>query len=174
MILLSAGHSNADPGAVANGVREADIAVEARNIVRHKLEAAGFTAVTDGTGSDNQPLAQAVKLIAGKTLAVEFHCNAAVNPLASGVECISLPNLKAESQAISLAISKAMGIKLRGDAGWIDQTKSARGRLAFVAAGGIIVELFFLSNPQELIVYQAKKWLVAESVAQAIFKEANK
>lgn len=169
-ILLSAGHGNADPGAVANGVKEADIAVEARNIVRHKLEAAGFPAVTDGTGLDNQPLAQAVKLISGKTLAVEFHCNAAVNPQAGGVECISLPNLKAESQAIALAISRAMGIKMRGDAGWIDQTKSARGRLAFVAAGGIIVELFFLSNPAELKTWQEKKWLVCQAIADTIAK----
>lgn len=170
MILLSAGHSNADPGAVANGVKEADIAVEARNIVRHKLEAAGFPAVSDGTGSDNQPLAQAVKLISGKTLAVEFHCNASTNQSAGGVECISLPNLKAESQAIALAISKAMGTKLRGDAGWIDQTKSARGRLAFVVAGGIIVELFFLSNPAELKAWQEKKWLICQAIADAIAK----
>lgn len=168
MILLSAGHSNADPGAVANGIKEADIAVEARNIVRHKLETAGFPAVSDGAGSDNQPLAQAVKLIAGKTLAVEFHCNAAANPQAGGVECISLPNLKSESQAIALAISKAMGIKLRGDAGWIDQTKSARGRLAFVVAGGIIVELFFLSNPAELKTWQEKKWLICQAIADTI------
>jgi len=170
MILLSAGHSNADPGAVANGVREADIAVEARNIVRHKLEAAGFPAVSDGTGSDNQPLSAAVKLIAGKSLAVEFHCNAAVNPLAGGVECISLPSLRKESQAIAAAISKAMGIKLRGEAGWIDQSKSARGRLAFVNAGGIIVELFFLSNPAELKTWQEKKWLVCQAIADAIAK----
>lgn len=168
MILLSAGHSNTDPGAVANGVREADIAVEARNIVRHKLEAAGYPAVSDGAGSDNQPLAQAVKLVAGKSLAVEFHCNAAANPLAGGVECISLPSLRKESQAIALAISKAMGTKLRGDAGWIDQSKSARGRLAFVNAGGIIVELFFLSNPAELKTWQEKKWLICQAIADAI------
>jgi N-acetylmuramoyl-L-alanine amidase len=168
MILLSAGHSNADPGAVANGVKESDIAVEARNIVRRKLETAGYPAVSDGTGSDNKPLAQAVKLIAGKTLAVEFHCNAAASSLAGGVECISLPSLREESQAISAAIAGVMGIKLRGDKGWIDQTKSARGRLAFVAAGGIIVELFFLSNPAELKTWQEKKWLVCQAIANAI------
>lgn len=168
MILISAGHSNADPGAVANGVKEADIAVEARNIVRQKLEAAGYPAVSDGSGNDNQPLAQAVRLISGKTLAVEFHCNAAVNPLAGGVECISLPSLRDESQAISAAIASAMGTKLRGEKGWIDQTKSARGRLAFVAAGGIIVELFFLSNPAELKTWQEKKWLICQAIADAI------
>lgn len=168
MILLSAGHSNTDPGAVANGVKESDIAVEARNIVRQKLESAGYPAVSDGSGKDNQPLSQAVRLISGKTLAVEFHCNAAVNPLAGGVECISLPSMRDESQKISAAISVAMGIKLRGDNGWIDQNKSARGKLAFVAAGGIIVELFFLSNPVELKTWQDKKWLICQAIADAI------
>lgn len=168
MILLSAGHSNADPGAVANGVKESDIAVECRNIVMKKLEAAGYPAVSDGSGKDNQPLTQAVRLISGKTLAVEFHCNAAVNPLAGGVECISLPSLREESQKISSAIAGAMGIKLRGDKGWIDQTKSARGRLAFVAAGGIIVEMFFLSNSSELKTWNEKKWLICQAIADAI------
>lgn len=170
MILLSAGHSNSDPGAVANGVREADIAVEARNIVRHKLESAGYPAVSDGDGAVNLPLAAAVKLVAGKELALEFHCNAAVNPLAGGVECISLPHLKKEAQAISAAISKVMGAKLRGDNGWIDQSKSQHSRLAFVNAGGIIVELFFLSNPAELKTWQEKKWLVCQAIADAVAK----
>lgn len=168
MILLSAGHSNIDPGAVANGTKESDIAIECRNIVRHKLEMTGFPVISDGYGDDNQPLAQAVKLIAGKRLAVEFHCNASTNPLAGGVECISLPSLRDESQKISAAIVGAMGIKLRGDNGWIDQTKSARGRLAFVVAGGIIVELFFLSNPAELKTWQEKKWLICQAIADAI------
>lgn len=168
MILLSAGHSNADPGAVANGVKEADIAVEARNIVRHKLETAGFPVVSDGIGSDNQPLSQAVKLIAGKSLALEFHCNAAVNPQAGGVECISLSNRKEESQEIAKAIAKVMGIKTRGEGGWIDQSSSARGKLAFVSGGGIIIELFFLSNPSELKTWQEKKWLVCQAIADTI------
>lgn len=169
-IVLSAGHSNKDPGAVANGIKEADIAVEARNIVRHKLESAGFQVVSDGVGSENQPLAQAVKLVAGKPLALEFHCNAAANPQAGGVECISLLNLKEESQEIAKAIAKVMGIKTRGEGGWIDQSSSARGKLAFVSGGGIIVELFFLSNPAELKTWQEKKWLVCQAITDTIIK----
>lgn len=169
-MLISAGHSNTDPGAVANGVREADIAVEARNIVRHKLGAAGIQTVSDGERLDNQSLAQAVKLISGKSLAIEFHCNAAVNPQAGGVECISLPNLKEESQQIAKAIAKVMGIKTRGEGGWIDQSSSARGKLAFVSGGGIIVELFFLSNPAELKTWQEKKWLVCQAITDTIVK----
>lgn len=170
MIFLSAGHSNNDPGAVANGVKEADIVLEARNIVRHKLEAIGLQISSDGSGKENQPLAQAVKMISGSKLAIEFHCNAATNQQAGGVECISLPNLRKEAQQIASSISQVMGIKTRGEGGWIDQSKSARGKLAFVNSGGIIVELFFISNPQELKTWQEKKWLICQSIADSIEK----
>lgn len=174
MILLSAGHSNVDPGAVNGKFTEAEIVRDFRNIVAKKLQDMGAQVKTDGEAMENLSLPQAIKMIAGTKIAVEFHCNASANSAARGVESISLPGKKDAARAISVAVESVMHNKLRGDGGWIDQSLSARGRLGFVQAGGIIVELFFLSNPQELIVYQAKKWLVAEAVAQAIFKEANK
>lgn len=170
-ILLSAGHSNTDPGAVAGDRRESDIVTEFRNIVASKLRAAGVEVVTDGDGRANLPLAQAIRLARSASLAVEFHCNASIHPAARGVECISLPDKRAVSKRISAAIAGVLGAPLRGEAGWIDQSKSARGKLGFVQAGGVIVELFFLSNPAELAAYEAKKWLVAQAVAD-VLKEA--
>lgn len=169
-VLVSAGHDNVAPGAVVNGIKEATIVTEARNIIRHKLEAAGIPVISDGDGNTNLPLSVAVKLIAGATLAIELHCNASVNTEANGVESISLPKLKTQSQRISQAISKVTGSKLRGEAGWIDQSKSQHTRLAFVNSGGIIVELFFLSNPSELKIWQEKKWLVCQSIVDEIIK----
>lgn len=168
MILLSAGHSNTDPGACANGVTEADIVRDFRNIVAAKLKAAGVPCLTDGEGMENRPLAEAIKLIAGTSLAVEFHCNAAANAAAGGVEAISLPGKRIVAQNLSAAVAVTLGLKLRGDKGWIDQSQSARGKLGFVQAGGVILELFFISNPQELAAYQAKKWLAAQAVADVI------
>ena len=40
--------------------------------------------------------------------------------------------------------------------------------IGYVSKGGIIVELFFLSNKTELDSYNAKKWLVAEAIANVI------
>ncbi len=60
------------------------------------------------------------------------------------------------------------GLRLRGDAGWIDQTQSARGRLGYVARGGMVVEVFFLSNIRDLGMYQARKWLVASAIADTL------
>ena len=49
------------------------------------LERAGVPIRTDGTGKGNAPLSQAVKLIKGSAVAVEFHCNAAASKAAKGV-----------------------------------------------------------------------------------------
>ena len=45
---------------------------------------------------------------------------------------------------------------------------SARGRLGYVSAGGLILEVFFISNPAEMAVYQARKWLVAQAIADVL------
>jgi N-acetylmuramoyl-L-alanine amidase len=37
-----------------------------------------------------------------------------------------------------------------------------------VRAGGLVVEVFFLSNQEELAKYQARKWMVATSIAEAV------
>ena len=61
------------------------------------------------------------------------------------------------------------GIPVRGAAGgWKDQSSGQHTRLAYVSGGGIILELFFISNPEELSIYQSKKWLVARELADVI------
>ena len=57
---------------------------------------------------------------------------------------------------------------LRRDKGWIGQEASARGRLGYVSAGGIIVELFFLSNPNDYAAWQAKKTRAIEALADVL------
>ena len=170
IFVVTAGHSDSDPGAVANGVREADIAKDMRNMVAKKLFDLGHQVITDGIASANQPLVEAIKLAKVGDLAIEIHCNAASSPSATGVESISMPRLKGLSQRLSKAIAAVTKDKVRGDGGWIDQSKSARGRLGFVNAGGIIIELFFLTNQQALEQYNATKWLVASAIADELVK----
>ena len=161
---ITAGHSNTDPGAVGNGFKEAELAAELRNIVALKLRALGHTVVTDGTGTVNQPLTTAIALIRGSAVALEIHFNAAT-PTAKGVETIALPKDKALAQKLSQAIAAVLETPVRGDKGFIDQTKSARGKLGYINAGGLIIETCFISNANEIAVYQAKKWLVAAAIA---------
>lgn len=167
-VLISAGHSNSDPGAVVGNITEAAIVTELRNIVVKKLKERGVDVISDGEGTTNQPLSEAMKLQDKAGLDIELHCNASSNVSARGVETIGLPKDKALCQKLSKAIAEVLITAVRGDAGYIDQTKSARGKLGYVNKGGIIVELFFLSNKQELEAYQAKKWLVAEAIANVV------
>ena len=174
-LTVTAGHGAGDPGAVEpGGVREADLMADLRNIVALKLRNMRGSnnehheVRTDGTLLTNLPLAKALLLVPGSDAAIELHTNSFSNPAAAGVESIALPRQKLMAQRISAAIARVLDIPLRGEKGWIDQSKSARGRLAFVNAGGIIVEVFFLSNPGELAKYEARKWMVASAIAEAL------
>ena len=166
--VVTAGHSDTDPGAVANGRKEAEIAREMRNMVAAKLRERDCKVITDGKDHENMPLTVAITLAKQASVAVEFHCNSAASKQANGVETISLPKDKVLAQRISKAVASALGARLRGDAGWIDQSKSARGRLGFVNAGGLIVELFFLSNLEDLSAWDANKHSAAQAVADVL------
>ena len=163
--VITAGHGGTDPGAVSGGLSEAVLMTELRHIVATKLHAAGHEVLQDGTKNVNWVLREALKLIGRAPIAVELHMNASANPVAGGVEVISLPKHKALAKRIGFNIAKALGIKLRGDGGWIDQTQSQHHRLAFVQAGGLIVEVAFISNPEERDRYLGRKWLVAGAIA---------
>jgi N-acetylmuramoyl-L-alanine amidase len=166
---VTAGHGAADPGAVAKtGETENALMTELRDIVAAKLRAAGHTVRTDGGWRQNLPLPYAMTLVPGSAAAIELHTNAHTNPAATGVEVISLPSQQALARTIARRIAHVLGLPVRGAGGWIDQSQSARGRLGFVRVGGLVVEVFFLSNPQDLAVYQARKWPVATAIVEAL------
>ena len=170
-LLISAGHSTKDPGAAGNGYTEADIVTELRNIVSFYLWRAAIPHIVDSDSiTKNLPLAQAIELARKVDIAVEFHCNASSNPAATGVETLSGPADMAQGKAICAAIAKVLGIKNRGAKA---EASGQHSRLGFVRAGGLIVELFFISNPNDVAVYQAKKWLVGKAIADVLIKEAT-
>ena len=173
VITVTAGHSNKDPGAVNGLFREADIAQEMRNMVASYLRQKDIAVKTDGEGKGNLPLPAAIKLIAGSKAAVEFHCNAFSKPSAGGCEALSQPKDRALSQRLCKAVSDVMGIPTRGtDDGWKNEGSGQHSRLGYVRNGGIILELFFISNPTELAVWQDKKWSVAKAVAEVLAEVA--
>ena len=167
---ITAGHSNSDPSAVNGKVKEAVLVANFRNAVSFYLREAGVQVKNDGTGSQNDPLSSAIKLIKGSSVAVEFHMNAATSKQANGVETIALPKDKKLAQDLSAAVASALGSRLRGNDGWIDQSQSARGSLGYINAGGLIVELGFISNEAELAAYQARYWIAAKAVAKVLIE----
>ena len=169
-IVITAGHSNTDPGAVNGSVTEAHIVTDFRNMVAHYLREAKVEFATDGTQSDNWPLSKAISLIKPGNLAVEFHCNAAANPKATGVETLSGLKDKSVGAVLCQAVAATLNIANRGAK---DEGSGQHSRLGFVQAGGIILELFFISNPDELRAYLDKKWLVAKAVAEKLIALAK-
>nr|WP_314764106.1 N-acetylmuramoyl-L-alanine amidase [uncultured Neisseria sp.] len=174
IIVLTAGHSNTDPGAVNGSDREADLAQDMRNIVASILrDDYGLTVKTDGTGKGNMPLREAVKLIRGSDVAVEFHTNAAASKAATGVEALSTPKNKRWCQVLSRAVADATGWKLRGDEGFKPDNAGQHSRLAYAQAGGIVFEPFFISNDADLKLFKERKWAICRAIATAIAMEVG-
>lgn len=167
-IVITAGHSNADPGAVGHGTTEAAVVLEFRNLVAAALQAAGIGAITDGEGDTNLPLRDAIRLVTPGSLAVEFHCNAGP-ATATGVETLSAPALFPLGRDLCLAIHEVLGIPNRGAK---PEGSGQHSRLGFVQAGGLILELFFISNASDLARYQADKQRLAERVAGVLAAHA--
>ena len=169
-VTVTAGHSNKDPGAVNGKFKEAELVSQFRNAVAYYLREAGIQYKTDGVGILNQDLNAAIKLIKGSSVAVEFHMNAATSKQANGIETIALPKDKKLAKDLSKALADAFGSRLRGDNGWIDQSQSARGKLGFISNGGLIVELGFISNEEELFQFDARYWSAAKAVAKVLIE----
>lgn len=169
---VTAGHGANDPGAVAadGKTTEAALMTELRDIVATKLRAAGHQVKTDGDRWQNLPLVHALTLVPGSDVAIELHMNAVESPSATGVEVVALPAQKETARTIARRIAHTLELPVRGAGGWIDQSQSARGRLGFVRVGGLVVEVCFISNPSDLAKYQAKKWLVASAIVEALTK----
>lgn len=167
-IVITAGHSNKDPGAVNGVLTEADVCSDFRNLVSFYLTRDGVAHHKDGSGAENLPLANAIKLITPGSIAVEFHCNAFTKPSATGVETLSRASEKALGVKLCAAVADTIGIANRGAKA---ENSGQHSRLGFVSAGGVILELFFISNPNDVRAYLDKKWLVAKAVA-AVLKQA--
>jgi N-acetylmuramoyl-L-alanine amidase len=169
---ITAGHGAGDPGAVAaDGTTEAALVTELRDIVADKLRKAGHAVKTDGARWQNLPLVHALTLVPGADVAIELHMNAATSTTARGVEVISLPARKELARTIARRIAHVLETPVRGAGGWIDQAQSARGRLGFVRLGGLVVEVGFISNTEELHKVRTRLWLVASAIVAALTGE---
>lgn len=164
-VFLSAGHSNVDPGVVCFGRREADVAVDFRNKVAFYLGQSGVTFELDGSGTTNLPLKEAAAKARKHPIGLEFHCNGSTDSTATGTEVLCSRKDDVLASRICVAISKTLGIRNRGVK---PENAGQHHRLAFVQAGGMIVELFFLSNPEDLRRYEEKSWVLAKAIADAI------
>lgn len=174
-IFISAGHSNSDPGSISrDGKREADLAEVLRNRIVANLQAMGLDPVSDGDGTINRPLPDAVKIAKQNAdgVNIEIHFNAGP-PSARGVEALCY--LKHATLAMNLcgAIAKHTKSPLRGKAGWKAPHEGQHHRLAFCEAGGVILEVEFISSVEGLRQYLTFETEIAQDLAVVIAVHAG-
>ena len=169
-ILLSAGHSNSDPGAVGtwqgSRITEAEIVLDLRNRITAIMAMRGYDVRTDGKEDQNLPLAEAIKLAQQVDVAVELHCNAFHLPTATGVEVLTGGNHQGLSDRLTGVISSVLGIPNRGVK---PENSGQHSRLGFISRGdGIIVELLFITNQRDLTQYHDNIDRLADKIADVL------
>ena len=169
-VLISAGHSDEDPGATGTwegaAVTEAAIVLEFRNKVASIIKQRGYSVITDGIGERNLPLTDAINLAKGVDVAVEFHCNAFHLPTASGVEVLTGGNHQGLANQLTETISTILDIPNRGVK---PENSGQHSRLGFISKGnGIIVELVFITNQRDLTAYFNNIDLLASKTAEVL------
>lgn len=180
MIYVFAGHvadkkdPDHDPGAVANGFVEADLALVLRNKVSGILKAAGASVTIDSDG-DSLKAVLAKTASSEKDVIFDIHWNAGPST-ATGTE-VFIPDRHTEwekkfAKKVVDAIGSIMGIKIRGVK---TEGQSARGRLGVMRPEGInmLVEICFLTNKSDMEKYLSNIDLVAKAIANVLLEAEN-
>ena len=182
-IFISAGHSNHpknDRGAVGNGYIEGELAVEFRTLLVNALKRKG---AKTGIDPDNSVLKQTLNyfwnLTTENSICVDIHWNAAT-PSATGTE-VFIPNNHSLTELnlakdIALTIASKLKIVARGNKGVKLESESQHKSLGFMRLKGenILIEMCFISNPNDMASYQANKVQLAELLADVFIKYASK
>lgn len=139
-----------DPGAVSNGVAEADIALLVALTLKHVLTGAGIEVfLTRSDENQECPIGKRAKRaqIAGCTHFISLHCNAAITFLASGTETFYRDSRDEDfAELVQDVALKAWGFK---DRGIKHESKSQHSKLAIFDFNGptALIEMGFISNP---------------------------
>jgi N-acetylmuramoyl-L-alanine amidase len=171
-IFLSAGHGGADPGAVANGYIERDLAIELRLLVANELKSR--YSINAKLDPNQNKLIETLKWLAGKFLTkdilFDIHWNAGGG---TGIEVI-VPEVSSNfertlAQTLADRISAITGWKKRGG-GVKPESSTARKRLGWMRpnAENILIEVCFIDNKTDMALYESNKVTIAKTIAQIL------
>lgn len=147
-VFLSAGHGGSDPGAVANGLKEKDINLQALLACQAELVRHGVTVVASRTTDENDRVTEETREAnaSGAEIAVSFHANAGGG---DGFEAYYYTNSNKGKQlaAICEKYVKELGQNSRG-------LKSGN-HLYFIrntTMPAVLVESFFMDNKKDVTI----------------------
>ena len=151
MIYLIAGHHDKDPGAVSNGLKEADLTKKVRDLVYDRIKQLSpktFVSKDDDKDTLSQVIRKIKPNIQSDDILIDFHYNSAGSS-ATGVECVV--DDFAGDRSIEIAekicniIHSITGLKNRGVKREKDTPRKQLGILG-MRGSAVIVEMGFISN----------------------------
>lgn len=178
-VFISAGHNpkgiKVDPGAISDMYREADLAVEFRDLVITALAKKNIKVIQD---KDDERLGDYLKRIqtGNGSVVLEFHFDAAQSSSATGATALIGNDAdrldKAFAKELVDTTSSTLEIKNRGV---LSEADSHRGSLGLMREKGIValLELCFISNPDDIRKYFAWKLVLANKIADIVERYEN-
>lgn len=165
-IFINAGHGGLDSGAVSKkGTKEADITRKVSSLLACQLIQKGFNVEYF---QQNKTLAEITKVEnnSNSDLFISIHCNSFSDSKANGVEVLHYPNSTkgiklaklVQNELIDATTLHDRGIKARSDLHVLKRTK----------ATAILIELAFLSNPEEEKLLLDEPKVFADAIAKGI------
>ncbi|WP_049617539.1 GBS Bsp-like repeat-containing protein [Streptococcus sp. X13SY08] len=170
VIFLDPGHGGTDSGAYYGGVKEKDLAMGVANLLKAKLEAAGFTVLLSRTGDYYVDYVTARSQMANETnadlfISLHFNSSGVANSTAKGIETYWYESSDLYPPAINQALhnnpdrlAKSLTLANAVHGGMVSQTgASDRGvrRATFAVLREtekpvVLVEMGFMDNESEL------------------------
>lgn len=170
MIYLSAGHHNADSGAVGNGYKESELTIELRNAIVKELDVLKVKYILDKDSETNSQYQGRIKPGSGSVI-LDIHFNAATSN-ASGVEVLVANDANGDSRLFASEILKttlsATGLPNRGVKKESDSQHDRIGILHRDAGIAALVEVGFISNSADIKAYKKALTHLAKSYAKIL------
>ena len=171
-IIISAGHGGNDPGAVANGYTERDLAIEFRELLVKELLLLGVKPlIDDNKNALKQTLAWITGKYSSKDILLDIHWNAASSK-ARGTEVIVPDNASIFENNFAKNILNVFVSNGFVNRGVKPESQTARKRLGWMRppAENILIEVAFITNILDMNLYQNLKYKLAKELAFVIYK----
>lgn len=174
MIYLSAGHHNADPGAISGKFIERDLTKESRSLIESYLKPSQV--IKDKDFETNSQYQGRIKPGTGSVV-FDIHFNAG-SPTATGTECYvnkaDFANKNSLSYKMADEICKVtaeiLDIKNRGVKSESSSQHSRIGILNKNAGCSVLWEICFISSPLDMPKYTLKKAELNRKAAEILLK----
>ena len=179
VICLDAGHGGNDPGAVASGMREAEIAFDVVGILAGQLERAGLVVLLSRPNAQENPGINPRWQLANKQRVdyfVSIHVNAGRG---TGVETFfyrASTDRSRRSEAFARCVNNTyaseIGLRNRGVKPDTQTNIGSIGVLRHTAMPAILVELAFIDSPPyntDVFVLENRRFDMASALAKGIY-----